>query len=180
MPRSRRSPGTFRGSPTCFLEKQVPIPQIKILVNRDRAKVYGLQAGALNRQLSTLFGGETLAELREGERTIDLVLRLPEAYRNAPEKLGDVLVETGTGQRVPLRLVADVREATGPNVINRENGTRRIIIGANTTERDLRSLVLDLQQQVRERSTCPRVISSASRVTSRRNRPPRSASPGSR
>jgi CzcA family heavy metal efflux pump len=138
-----------------FLEKQVPIPQIKILVNRDRARVYGLQTGTLNRQLSTLFGGETLAELREGERTIDLVLRLPEAYRNAPEKLGDVLVETGTGQRVPLRLVAEVREATGPNVINRENGTRRIIIGANTTERDLQSLVLELQEQVREKVTLP-------------------------
>jgi len=138
-----------------FLEKQVPIPQIKILVNRDRAKVYGLQAAALNHQLSTLFGGETLAELREGERTIDLVLRLPEAYRNAPEKLGDVLVETGTGERVPLRLVADVREATGPNVINRENGTRRIIVGANTTERDLQSLVLNLQEQVKEKVTLP-------------------------
>jgi CzcA family heavy metal efflux pump len=138
-----------------FLEKQVPIPQIKILVNRDRARVYGLQTGTLNRQLSTLFGGETLAELREGERTIDLVLRLPEAYRNAPEKLGDVLVETGTGQRLPLRLVAEVREATGPNVINRENGTRRIIIGANTTERDLQSLVLELQEQVREKVTLP-------------------------
>jgi CzcA family heavy metal efflux pump len=138
-----------------FLEKQVPIPQIKILVNRDRAKVYGLQTATLNRQISTLFGGETLAELREGERTIDLVLRLPESYRNAPEKLGDVLIETGNGQRVPLRLVADVREATGPNVINRENGTRRIIIGANTTERDLQSLVLNLQEQVKETVTLP-------------------------
>lgn len=138
-----------------FLEKQVPIPQIKIVVNRDRAKVYGLQTAALNRQLSTLFGGETLGELREGERTIALVLRLPEAHRDAPEKLGDVLIETGTGQRVPLRLVADVREATGPNVINRENGTRRIIIGANTTERDLQSLVLNLQEQVKDKVALP-------------------------
>ena len=138
-----------------FLEKQVPIPQIKIVVNRDRAKVYGLQTAALNRQLSTLFGGETLGELREGERTIALVLRLPETHRDAPEKLGDVLIETGTGQRVPLRLVADVREATGPNVINRENGTRRIIIGANTTERDLQSLVLNLQEQVKDKVALP-------------------------
>lgn len=138
-----------------FVEKQVPIPQIKILVDRDRARVYGLQPGELNRQLSTLFGGETLAELRDGERTIELVLRLPESYRNAPEKLGEVLVETGTGERLPLRLVADVREATGPNVVNRENGTRRIVIGANTTERDLRSLVLDWQEQVREKVALP-------------------------
>ncbi|MCB1205298.1 MAG: efflux RND transporter permease subunit [Verrucomicrobiae bacterium] len=138
-----------------FLEKQVPIPQIKIVVNRQRAMVYGLRSGDLNRQLSTLFGGETLAQLREGERTIDLVLRLPENDRNDPAKLGEVLIETGTGQRVPLRLVADVREATGPNVINRENGTRRIIIGANTTERDLQSLVVNLQEQVREKVTLP-------------------------
>jgi CzcA family heavy metal efflux pump len=138
-----------------FLEKQVPIPQIKIVVNRTRARVYGLQPGELNKQLSVLFGGETVAELREGERTIDLTLRLPKSYRDAPEKLGDLLVETGGGQRVPLRLVADVREANGPNVINRENGTRRIVIGANTTERDLQSLVLNLQSQVKEKVQLP-------------------------
>jgi CzcA family heavy metal efflux pump len=138
-----------------FLERQVPIPQIKIVVDRDRARVHGLRAAELNRQLSTLFGGETLAELREGERTIDLVLRLPESHRDAPEKLGDLLVETDGGRRVPLRLVADVREAAGPNVINRENGNRRIVIGANTTERDLQSLVLALQEGIRNRVELP-------------------------
>jgi len=136
-----------------FLEKQMPIPQIRIVVDRDRARVHGLRAADLNDQLSTLFGGETLAELREGERTIDLVLRLPERERNAPEKLGDLLIETGTGRRIPLRLVADVRQVTGPNVINREDGTRRIIIGANTTERDLQSLVRELQEKVRAEVT---------------------------
>jgi CzcA family heavy metal efflux pump len=138
-----------------FLEKQVPIPQIKIQVNRARAKVYGLQARELNRQLSVLLGGEVVAELREGERTIDLALRLPKEYRDAPDKLGDLLIETGTGQRLPLRLVADVRESSGPNVINRENGTRRIVIGANTTERDLQSIVLKLQEEVRKQVVLP-------------------------
>ncbi|CAN5467735.1 efflux RND transporter permease subunit [soil metagenome] len=138
-----------------FLEKQVPIPQIKIVVDRSRSQVYGLQAGELNRQLAVLIGGHKIADLREGERTIDLSLRLPENYRDAPEKLGDLLIETGSGQRVPLRLVADVREASGPNVINRENGARRIVIGANTTKRDLQSLVLDLQEQVREAVDLP-------------------------
>lgn len=138
-----------------FLEKQVPIPQIKIQVNRARAKVYGLQTGELNRQLATLIGGEVVTELREGERTIDLAIRLPKEHRDSPDKLGELLIETGSGQRVPLRLVADVREANGPNVINRENGTRRIVIGANTTERDLQSLVLKLQQQVRDSVELP-------------------------
>jgi len=137
-----------------FLEKQVPIPQIKIVVNRDRARVYGLQPADLNRQLSTLLGGTAVSELREGERTLDLILRLPKAYRDAPEKLGDLLIQTAK-QQVPLRLVADVREASGPNVINRENGGRRIVIGANTTERDLQSLVMRLKAEVNEKVKLP-------------------------
>src|SRR6185436_11073509 len=130
-----------------FLEKQVPIPQLRIEVNRERAKAYGVQPGAINEQLSTLLGGKVLAELREGQRTMDLLLRLPPEWRNAPQKLSDLLIETGPGtaggnvRRVPLGLVANVRESNGPNVINRENTQRRIVIGANTSERDLESLV---------------------------------------
>ena len=138
-----------------FLEKQVPIPQIMIVVDRARARIYGLQPGELNQQLATLLGGKTVAKLREEDRTLDLVLRLPPEYRDAPEKLGDLLVETGGGHRVPLRLVADVRETNGPNVINRENGGRRIVIGANTTERDLQSLVRRLEKEVKEQVTLP-------------------------
>lgn len=138
-----------------FLEKQVPIPQLRIEVNRTRAKAYGVQPGSVNDQLSTLLGGKVLTELREGQRTMDLLLRLSPEWRNAPQKLGDLLIETGNGLRVPLRLVANVRESNGPNVINRENTQRRIVIGANTSERDLESLVLRLQNEVREKVKLP-------------------------
>ena len=137
------------------LEAQVPIPQLKIEVNRERARAYGVQPGALNEQLSTLLGGKTLAELREGPRTLDLVLRLPAEWRDSPEKISEMLIETTGGQRVPLRLVADVREARGPNVINRENTQRRIVIGMNTSERDLESLVRKLQAAVTEKVKLP-------------------------
>ncbi len=138
-----------------FVEKQVPIPQLRIEVRRERAQAYGVQPGALNAQLSTLLGGSVLAELREGQRTMDLLLRLPPEWRDAPQKLGELLIETGSGQRIPLRLVAHVRESTGPNVINRENTQRRIVIGANTSERDLESLVSRWQDAVREQVTLP-------------------------
>jgi len=138
-----------------FLEKQVPIPQLRIQVDRERAKAYGVQPGAVNEQLATLLGGKVLTELREGQRTMDLLLRLPPELRDRPEKLGEILIETGNGQRLPLRLVADVRESKGPNVINRENTQRRIVIGANTSERDLESLVLRLQREVAEKVQLP-------------------------
>lgn len=137
------------------LEAQVPIPQIKIEIDRERAVAHGVQPGKLNEQVSTLLGGKTLAELREGQRTVDLVMRLPESYRDSPEKLGELLIETDRGLRIPLRLVAEVREGKGPNVINRENTQRRIVIGANTSERDLESLVRQWQSAVKEKVSLP-------------------------
>ena len=89
-----------------------------------------------------------LGELREGEATVELVLRLPESWRTWPEKIGDLLIEAPNGRHIPLSLVADVHEVNGPNVINRENGQRRIVIGANTGERDLESLVQNWQKAV--------------------------------
>lgn len=137
------------------LEAQVPIPQIKIEINRERALAYGVQPGALNEQVSTLLGGKTLAELREGQRSIDLVMRLPESWRDSAEKIGELLIETNDGQRIPLRLVAEIREGKGPNVINRENTQRRIVIGANTSDRNLESLVQQWQSLVQEKVILP-------------------------
>lgn len=146
---------TIPGLTDVNLEAQVPIPQLKIEVNRERALAYGVQPGAINDQVSALLGGRTLAELREGQRTLDLVLRLPPEWRDSPDKIGDLLIETGGSGRIPLRLVADIRESNGPNVINRENTQRRIVIGANTSERDLGSLVQRLMREVNEKVKLP-------------------------
>jgi CzcA family heavy metal efflux pump len=137
------------------VEAQVPIPQIKIEVNRERALAYGVQPGAINEQVSALLGGRTLTELREGQRTVDLVMRLPQEWRDSQDQLGNLLIETGGPRRIPLHLVADIRESKGPNVINRENTQRRIVIGANTSVRDLESLVKNWESQVREKVSLP-------------------------
>jgi CzcA family heavy metal efflux pump len=138
-----------------FLEAQVPIPQLRVEIDRDRALAYGLTPGAINQQVSSLIGGRTLAELREGQRTVDLILRLPENLRDSPDKLSTFLIETPAGPRIPLRLVATLHESSGPNVINREATQRRIVIGANTSERDLQSLVLRWQAAVGEKVILP-------------------------
>ncbi len=138
-----------------ILEAQVPIPQLRIEINRDRAAAYGIQPVAVNDQVSAFLGGVNLAELREGERTVDLVLRMAEEGRDSIDKLNELLIETGTGRRIPLKLVAEIHQATGPNVINRENTQRRIVIGANTSERDLESLVKRWQKEVTEKVSLP-------------------------
>lgn len=136
------------------LEAQVPIPQVRISVDRERARVYGVTPGEVSGQVSVLLGGRLMAELRDGQQSVDLVLRLPGEWRSDPDKVGELLIETPVG-RVPLRLLASVREASGPSVINRENAQRRIVIGANTSSRDLGSLVGRWESLVREKVKLP-------------------------
>ena len=137
------------------LEAQVPIPQIRIEVNREHARREGIAPGEINDQVSRLLGGSVLGELREGEATVELVMRLPESWRTWPEKIGELLIEAPNGRHLPLSLVANVHEVSGPNVINRENGQRRIVIGANTGQRDLESLVLKWQKAVAGKVVLP-------------------------
>jgi CzcA family heavy metal efflux pump len=134
-----------------ILEAQVPLPQLRVEVDRARAEAYGIAPGAVNDQVSALIGGTQVSELREGQRTLALILRLPPEWRDSPDKVKELPVTTGDGRRIPLRLIADVREARSPNVINRENTQRRIVISANTSERDLESLVQRLEREVREK-----------------------------
>ena len=137
------------------LEPQVPIPQVRIEVDRDRARAHGLPPAAINEQVAALLGGQTLAELREGQRTVDLVLRLPPEWRDDIRQLEDLPVETPGGRRLPLGELADVIEARGPNVIHREGAQRRIVVAANTSVRDLESLVRAWQQEVAAKVTLP-------------------------
>jgi CzcA family heavy metal efflux pump len=137
------------------LDQQSSIPQLRIEANRDRAVAYGVTPGALNDQLSALLGGKEIAQLRDGQRAINLVLRLPRAWRDSPEKIAQLPVETGSGRRIPLSLVADVREAKGPNVIFRENSQRRFTIAIKPAARDVGVLVNRLQTEVREKVKLP-------------------------
>jgi CzcA family heavy metal efflux pump len=137
------------------LDQQSSIPQLRIEADRARAAAYGITPGALNEQLSALLGGKEVAELRDGQRVVDLVIRLPLAWRDSPEKIASLPVETSTGQRVTLALVADVREAKGPNVIFRENAERRFTIAIKPTVRDVGARVAELRQKVGEQVRLP-------------------------
>jgi CzcA family heavy metal efflux pump len=137
------------------LEAQMAIPQIRTEVNRERARAEGISPGMINAQISKLVGGVTVGQLREGEVEMDLVLRLPENLRTWPEDLAELWIQTPDGRSILLSQVADIYEVNGPNVINRENGQRRIVIGANTDAPDLDALARKWQQAVSESITLP-------------------------
>lgn len=146
---------TIPGFEDAKLDQQSSIPQLRIEVDRDRATAHGVTPGALNQQLSALLGGKGIAELREGQRALNLVIRLPLHWRDSPQKIAQLPVETESGRRIPLSLVADVREAKGPNVIFRENSQRRFTIAIKPTGRDVGQLVTRLQSEVRAQVKLP-------------------------
>jgi CzcA family heavy metal efflux pump len=143
------------GFEDCKLDQTSTIPQLRIEADRDRAKAYGVAPGRLNDQLSALIGGKELAELREGQRAVNLVMRLPVEWRDSPDKIAALPIETEEGQRIPLDLVADVREAKGPNVIFREASQRRFALAIKPTVQDVTNLVERLRSEVSEKVKLP-------------------------
>lgn len=136
-------------------EQQALIPQLRIEVDRERALAYGVTPGELNEQLASLMGGEAVAEIYEGQRVYDLVVRLPLEWRESPERLSNLYVDTLSGQRVPLSYVAEIHQATGPNTILRENTLRRFVVSINPTTDDLNAVVEALQAKVADELALP-------------------------
>ena len=129
-------------------EKQTRIPQIRVEIDRHAAAQYGLQVGEINQTLETSLNGRVVSQAIDGEKRIDIVVRLDDAYRNSFKQYKDVLIDGPTGTKVPLGSVARVTTAAGPNQILRENVQRRIVIQANVAGRDLGSAVDDIRRAV--------------------------------
>lgn len=136
-------------------EQQAPIPQLRIEVDRKRALAYGVTPGELNDDLAALMGGEAVAEVYEGQRVYDLVVRLPLEWRENPERLENLYIDTASGKRIPLSYVAEIRQASGPNTILRENTLRRFVVSINPTTSDLNAVVEQLQQDVSQKLKLP-------------------------
>ena len=127
------------------IEKQVLIPQLQVIPDYDRATLYGVTPPALTATLADLTNGRTVSQIIEGNRRFDVVIRLNDEDRST-SGLGDGLVSTPGGY-VPLKRIATVKEAEGPNQILRENQQRRIIVSANGDgERDMAAIVADIRR----------------------------------
>lgn len=129
-------------------EKQVLIPQLAISVRRDRARLYGLRPGEITEQLETALNGRVVGQVLDGERTYDVFVRYGNSARNDAEAIRGALIDAGDGRKVPISQVAEVREGLGPNIIQRENVRRRIVVSSNVSGRDLASTVSDMQRAV--------------------------------
>lgn len=130
------------------VEQQVEIPQIQIRANRDLLAMYGIPLAQFNQFIETAFAGEKVADIYEGQRSFDLIVKLNKDYTETIEGMRSALITTGDGKRIPLEEVAEIVSVTGPSSISRENVQRKVVVSANVAGRDLRSVVQDIQQAV--------------------------------
>jgi CzcA family heavy metal efflux pump len=130
------------------VDQQVEVPQIQIRANREMLAYYGIGIDEFNEYVDVAFGGEKLADIYEGQRSFDLILRLSKDFTETIDGISSSLITTYDGKKVPLEQVADIVSVSGPSSISRENVQRKIVISANVAERDLRSVVKDIQKNI--------------------------------
>jgi len=119
--------------------------ELQIMVNRAEMARYGLRVEDVKELIETAIGGGVTTEVIDGRKRFDVVVRLPEARRKEIETIRSLFVPAPGGERVTLGQVADVRIGEGPEVINREDAQRRIVIQSNVRGRDIGGFVAEAQ-----------------------------------
>ena len=137
------------------VEQQTETPELQIRAKRDMLARYGISMEEFNHFIEFAFSGEKVSEVYEGQRSFDLVLRLNKNYTESIEGIKSALIVNGEGAMIPLEEIAEVVSVGGPNSISRENVQRKIVVSANTSGRDVVSIVNEIEQRVNEHVNIP-------------------------
>ena len=130
------------------VEQQIERPQLVISPKREMLAKYGISLPEFSEFVNVCLAGEAVSQVYEKGKSFDLTVRVKDDLRDKMKKIRNLMIDTGDGQKIPLNYVAEIRSAMGPNTISRENVKRKIVISANVADRDLRSVVNDIQAQV--------------------------------
>ena len=136
-----------RGVGRAYIDRAGRVPQLQIEVDRAKSARYGLNVADIQDVIETALGGKQATEVWEGEKKFAVAVRLKEEQRDM-ENIKNILVDTPDGQRIPLAQLATVSVRDGSMNISREFGTRMMAIGVFIENRDMGSLVQEMQQRV--------------------------------
>jgi cobalt-zinc-cadmium resistance protein CzcA len=146
---------TVEGTSEPQIEQIQGLPEINVEYDRTRLANYGINVEDVNTVLSTAFAGKVAGQVFENERRFDLVVRLDSLYRTDIDDVSNLMIPTNTGNQIPLSQVATIEYKLGPAQISREAGKRRIYVGFNVTDRDVQSVVKEIQKKLEEKIQLP-------------------------
>lgn len=137
------------------VEQQIERPELKIGPKREMLARYGISLPQFKEFVTVNMGGEVVSQVYEKGCSFNLVVRSAEENRSTMESIRNLMIDDAQGNKVPFSYVADIRSSTGPNTINRENVKRKIVISANASGRDMRSVVNDIRRGIDEKVKLP-------------------------
>ena len=137
------------------VEQLVDVPQVEILLKPQATAEYGLSVGAANHAIQTLLRGTHVGQVFEADSVFDVIVRSDSTLRDDPRGLKDVLVDGPQGHPIPLSGLADVGITSAPNMINREQGRRRLLVTCSAEGRDVESVMADIRERLRSKISLP-------------------------
>lgn len=137
------------------VEQQIERPQLLIRPRREMLARYGIALPHFAEYVRACLGGEVVSQVFEKGKSFDITVRVRHDMQDEAEKIGNLCISTAEGLQLPLNHVAEIVSAMGPNTISRENVKRKIVISANIADRDLRSVVNDIQETIDEEIKLP-------------------------
>lgn len=143
------------GSVDVFREPLKGQNYLNIKMNSQAMSRYGVNVDMINNLINIAVGGRVVTEVNEGNRQTAVLLRFPEEKRNSMKTIGDLLVTTMMGEKIPIRMLADIEEADGPVQISRESTARQVVVQSNVEGRDIVSYVDDIRTEIEKRLTIP-------------------------
>lgn len=136
------------------VEQQIERPQLKIEPRRELLAKYGISLPEFGEIINVMLAGEAVSQVYEGNNTFDLTLKVNDESRSTMDQIKNLIVDAN-GRKVALENIAEITSSTGPNTINRENVSRKLVVSANVAGRDLRGVVNDIQKIVGEEIDLP-------------------------
>ncbi|MCB0273566.1 MAG: efflux RND transporter permease subunit [Calditrichaeota bacterium] len=136
------------GTENAYMEQNVGQPYLNVKIDRDAVAAYGLNVDDVQQVIETGIGGKVVGEVFEAQRRFDIVMRFPEGVRDRFDKIMEIPVPLPEGGFLPLKRVAEIKAEEGPREIARENGWRRVIVGANIGDIDIGSYVANLREAI--------------------------------
>lgn len=137
------------------VEQQVERPELNIIPKREMLARYGISLPEFAEVVRVMMEGEVVSTVYEGNRSFDLTLKVNDDARSSIERISDLTIDTGDGKKVPLSYVADIKSAAGPNTINRENVSRKLVVSCNATGGELAKAVGAIREKIAENIELP-------------------------
>ncbi len=137
------------------VEQQVERPELNITPKREMLARYGISLPEFAEVVRVMMEGEVVSTVHEGNRSFDLTLKVNDDARSSIERISDLTIDTGDGKKVPLSYVADIKSSAGPNTINRENVSRKLVVSCNATGGELAKAVGAIREKIAENIELP-------------------------